>query len=112
MILQTTLPVRSELSKRGHPCSILCPRCNSKLETTTHTFMTCPNSLKVWFGSSLNINFQDQINPNFENWLYDILTHKDDNLIIQVAAITYSIWFARNLSVFEERIVPEDEIIT
>lgn len=110
-ILHNSLPVRSELNKRGIHCSILCPRCNSKMETITHTFMTCPNILRTWFGSSLTIKFPDQPNPNFVNWLFDFILHEDEQIIIQTAAIIYSIWFSRNLSIFENKTLPEEDII-
>jgi hypothetical protein len=110
-ILHKSLPVRSELNKRGVPCSILCPRCNSKMETITHSFMTCPNIHRTWFGSSLTIKFLDQPNPNFIDWLFDFILHEDEQIIIQIAAITYSIWFSRNLSIFENKTLPEEDII-
>lgn len=37
--------------------------------------------------------------------------HKSEEVIIQIAAITYNIWFSRNLCVFEDRWLPEMEII-
>jgi len=40
-VLNNALPVRYELIKRRIRASLLCPRCNSKIETLTHTFMTC-----------------------------------------------------------------------
>lgn len=110
-ILNNTLPVRSELSKKGQHCSILCPRCNSKIETITHTFMTCPNIAKVWFGSNLNINFTNHPNPDFTEWLFNSIQQTDEQTIIQIAALIYSIWFSRNQIVFEDKILPEENII-
>jgi len=72
-ILHNSLPVRSEFSKRGIHCYNLCPRCHSKMETLTHIFLTCPNSCKVWFGSSLSLNFSNIPNPDFREWLYDTI---------------------------------------
>jgi len=73
--------------------------------------MTCPNIHRTWCGSSVTIKFPDQPNPNFVDWLFDFILHKDEQIIIQIAAIIYSIWFSRNLSIFENKTLPEEEII-
>lgn len=110
-ILNKALPLRSELEKRGIQCSPLCPRCNAKLETSTHTFMTCPMINRTWFGSNLNLKILNQPISDFSDWLNHIIQNEKDDTTIQVAVITYYIWFARNLSIFESRILPEIEII-
>lgn len=46
-VLNNSLPVRNELSKRGNHCTMLCPRCNIKVETNTHVFMSCPNIIRI-----------------------------------------------------------------
>jgi len=110
-ILNNSLPVRSALSKRGIQCYPLCPRCHSKIETITHLFMTCPISKRVWFGSNLSINFDNFPNPNFTNWLCEAILHKDECIIIQIAAIICNLWHARNLSIFEDQMILEMDII-
>ncbi|MCI01383.1 putative ribonuclease H protein, partial [Trifolium medium] len=52
-IINKALPVRSELSRRGTLCSILCPRCLQKEETINHVFMDCNHAAMIWFGSKL-----------------------------------------------------------
>jgi len=110
-ILQNSLPVRSELNKRGIQCSTLCPRCNAKIETITHTFMQCPKVFRIWFGSSLTIKFPEQSNLIFTDWLFDFIIHNDESALINIATILYNIWFARNIHIYEEKDTPEDEII-
>jgi hypothetical protein len=101
-IIQRAIPVRSELNKRGVACTLLCPRCLLKEETIDHTFMLCPHTTKVWFGSKLGIKF-DQNLTNFLDWLsYAITTLKEED-IIYMAAIIYGIWYARNQKIFEDR---------
>jgi len=62
--------------------------------------MSCPNIIKVLFGSPLNIKFPDFPETTFEEWLFNIILNKDAQITITVAAIINSIWFARNLCIF------------
>jgi hypothetical protein len=101
-IIQTTIPVRSELNKRGVPCTLLCPRCLLKEETIDHAFMLCQHATKVGFGSKLGINF-DQRLTNFPEWLTYAITTLNDEDIIYMAAIIYGLWYARNQKTFEDR---------
>lgn len=110
-ILNNSLPLTAELNKKGIICSPICPRCQTKIETMDHVFLTCPYSVKVWFGSSLNINFEKQQTINFQDWLYDTILNKDEEVTIQTVAIIYNIWFARNLKFYEDRLIPEEDII-
>lgn len=106
-ILNNALPIRSELEKRGIFCSPLYPRCNSKVETLDHIFMNCCHIYKTWFGSKLNIKILDQPITNFFDWLALSILHPDTEVMIQIAAIIYNIWFARNQSIFEEKSINE-----
>lgn len=110
-ILHNTLPVRTELNKRGVNCPPLCPRCYSNLETTNHIFMSCERTQRVWFGSQLSIRFPDNSTINFSDWLFDAISNQTEEIIIKISAITYSIWHARNKAIFENQFVSEDTII-
>lgn len=65
-ILNNSLPLRSELGKRGIHCSPLCPRCDLKIETMDRVFMRCPKIYRIWFGSVLNLKILDQPISNFK----------------------------------------------
>jgi hypothetical protein len=110
-ILNNALPLRVSLEKRGVHCSPLCPRCNAKLETQNHVFMECPLITRTWFGSPLNLRILNQPINNYSDWLAYNILHESERVVIQIATITYYIWFSRNLSIFEDRMLPEDEII-
>jgi hypothetical protein len=111
-ILNDVVPVRSALSKRGIQCSIICPSCSRSEETISHAFVNCPSVSKVWFGTSLNIKFPQQDLINFKEWLiYVIQSTKEEEIIIQIAAIIYNIWQARNSLVFDNHKVTEEDII-
>jgi hypothetical protein len=109
-IIQNDVPVRSELSKRGVPCTILCPRCLLKEETLDHTFMKCQYVAKIWFGSKLGISF-DQSHFNISDWFIYALNNFKEEDLMYMAAITYGIWFVRNLKIFEDTDMVEDQVI-
>jgi hypothetical protein len=81
-----------------------------KQETSDHTFMHCHHTTKVWFGSKLGINF-DNNQQTFNDWLtYAINILKEDD-ICYIAAIINNIWFARNQQVFELKHIDTNTII-
>jgi hypothetical protein len=92
-ILNNSLPLRPELVRRGIQVSPLCPRCNAKMETTTHTFKECPKVTRIWFGLNLSLCILNQPITNFIDCLYHIINNEDENTIIQAASIIYHIWW-------------------
>jgi hypothetical protein len=109
-ILQEAIPVRSKLNHRGVQCDIICPRCLEREETSDHTFMHCHHAAKIWFGSKLGINFNNN-QRTFNDWLsYAINILKEDD-ISYIAAIINSIWFARNQQVFDLKDIDANTII-
>jgi hypothetical protein len=109
-IIQGAVPVRSELSKRGIPCNILCPRCLLQEETLDHTFMKCHYAAKIWFGSKLGIVF-DHRHINISDWIIYALINLNTEDLIYLAAITYGIWYARNQKIFESTDMEVDRVI-
>lgn len=73
--------------------------------------MTYPFISRTWFRSNLSICIPNQPNTDGTEWLHHMITSKDDHNIIQIAAIIYQIWYARNTMIFEDRFVLENEII-
>lgn len=110
-VINNSLPLRSELGKRGIQCSPLCPHCNSKIEDINHAFMTCSYITRVWYGSQLNINIDKSPITNFSVWISYAIEHYEPDITIQIAALTYHIWFDRNQRVFEDKRIPEEDII-
>jgi hypothetical protein len=109
-IIQRAIPVRSELNKRGIPCPVVCPRCFQQEESIDHTFMHCPRANKIWFGSRLGIHF-NRSHASFIDWLIHAISSLCPEDIIYLAAITYSIWFARNQHIFELKDTPDLTVI-
>jgi hypothetical protein len=93
-ILNNALPIRSELGKRGILCTPLCPRCNNKIETIDHVFRTCSQISKTWFGSQLNLKILEHPITNFSDWLRHSIMHLKEDTMVQIAALTYTIWHA------------------
>jgi hypothetical protein len=73
--------------------------------------MSCPMISRTWFGSALNIKIMDQPISNFRDWLSNAILNLKEEHIIQIASITYNIWQARNQSIYDQRIIPEADII-
>jgi len=110
-ILNNSLPVKSELDKRGIHCIPLCPRCHTKVETLNHVFMSCPLITRTWFGSCLSLKIMEQPIHDVKDWIANIILTEKEDLIIQIASLTYNIWQARNQQVFEDLTIPEVDII-
>jgi hypothetical protein len=71
-----------------------------KEETITHLFMDCDRARKIWFGSNLGITFTSN-HINFIDWLFYCFTTLKDKDLCYLVSVTYGIWFARNLLIFE-----------
>jgi hypothetical protein len=109
-IINNAIPTRSNLSHRGIHCSILCPRCMQKEETINHLFMECDRARIIWFRSKLGITFNTN-HRNFVDWLLYCFTTLKDKELCYLASVTYEIWFARNLHVFENRDMDDTKIL-
>jgi hypothetical protein len=109
-VIQGAIPVKSQLNLRGVQCNILCPRCLEKEETIDHAFMKCHFASRVWFGSKLGVNFNN-IHTSFIEWLTHAINFLNEDDISYVAAITYSLWFARNQQVFDLRCMEDEHVI-
>lgn len=99
-IINKALPVRDDLHKRGINCSLLCPRCENGIETIDHLFLKCENTRRELFGSNLGINFQSKPSSDFIEWLILFIYKNEKNTIVNLAALLYSIWHARNQRIF------------
>lgn len=73
--------------------------------------MTCSYITRVWFGSQLNINIDKSPITNFSDWISYAIEHNEPDITIQIADLTYHIWFDRNQRVFEDKRIPEEDII-
>ncbi|OVA10971.1 hypothetical protein BVC80_1345g16 [Macleaya cordata] len=109
MCLKDGIPTRSILSQRINIESNLCPRCNTEPETITHALLTCEESKKVWFLSSLNVRTEPFNQKPIKDWIeYWLLPHNQDpdseeriRCFPYVACLMWSIWNARNTLLFD-----------
>ena len=104
-------PSRAQTSSTRLDSFPALPRCNSKEESMSHAFMHCPKIEKVWFCSSLGINFSNDINISFPDWLTHIILTMEAHITTQIVTIAYNIWHnRRNLCLHEAVDLPEEEI--
>jgi hypothetical protein len=47
----------------------------------------------------------------FQEWITSTILDMNGQVSAQVVAIAYTIWHARNISIYENRDLPEEEII-
>jgi len=59
----------------------------------------------------LGINFEKH-NGCFKDWLEHMINTVDKENLIYLSALSYNIWFARNLHVFEDNDTPEVNTIS
>jgi hypothetical protein len=111
-ILNKAIPVRDNLTSKGIQCSPMCPRCDCHIETIDHTFRDCEWAKAIWFGSALTIKFNNTNSTSpFADWITNMLQSVDKRTMELIITITYRIWHARNLLVFQEKKVPVDYVI-
>jgi hypothetical protein len=73
--------------------------------------MHCERATRIWFGSNLNLKFDNSHN-SFADWIIYIINSLRDEEIRYIAAITYGIWFARNQHAFNQHDIEDMEVIT
>jgi hypothetical protein len=72
--------------------------------------MKCQFASRIWFGSKLGVNFNNN-QIGFIEWLTHAINNLNKEDISYVAAIAYSIWFARNQQVFNLTCIDDDHVI-
>jgi ribonuclease HI len=109
-LLNNALPTKTNLAKRGVKCDPFCPRCPTKMETTNHVFLDCEWAKQVWLASQLTINLHQNPIPNIADWIRNAIATTNKDCMEQITAITYSLWYARNLLVFQGKQLPQEDI--
>ncbi|XP_045797508.1 uncharacterized protein LOC123891638 [Trifolium pratense] len=108
--LKNALLVKGNLFKRGVRCEPLCPRCSNTTETINHVFLECEWAKQVWFASSLNLNLGLNQISEFFDWINFMKNNTDKECMEKITAITYGIWYARNMLVFQNKYLPPQDI--
>jgi len=110
-ILNKIIPVRESLSKRGIRCNILCPICDSKMETISHCFMTCDRAKRVWFRFPLTINLNRCPEVDFSEWLIQCVESENKETLSIMFSIINGIWMARNAKVHENKDISIQDLV-
>lgn len=109
--MNNILPTKDNLANKGIHCDLLCPMCEDKMETIDHCFMVCTKASHIWFGSQLSINFLNNSNQNFKDWIMSTIPKFDDLNTSQIINIIDNIWIARNIKIFENKSTLVEEIL-
>ena len=102
-LLHDSLPVLTNLIRRGIQKTSRCLICDEGEETMSHMFLQCPFARAVWYGSSLGIRTSELNHPSVKQWLLSHVTNT--NMPIQtkqsslqsIFTILWTIWIHRNL---------------
>ncbi|KAJ1402971.1 Reverse transcriptase zinc-binding domain [Sesbania bispinosa] len=105
-LLHDTLPVRSNLIKRGVQCDTRCAWCGLHVETVDHLFKECLWVVDAWAQSPLKIPACSLSSGCFSTWIIDLIVQGPEEKAALMVAIFHGFWFARNKKVFEGREVP------
>jgi hypothetical protein len=109
-VLKNALPTKKNLFQKGVKCDPLCPRCFRTVETTQHIFIECDWAKLVWLSSPLSINLRSAHFDNLTDWFVYMANHTDKESMEKITATIYGIWYARNMFLFQEKIIPPQEI--
>lgn len=109
------LSLGSNLAKRGLLSSIECKRCGAR-EDELHCFLNCPFALKVWEIAPLSLQLRAGSFQSFKDMLSSLLQVKTlpptgVSLTPLSPWILWNLWKARNLCIFEDRLLSHHDII-
>lgn len=88
------IPIKMNLIKKGINTNPICNIYNKENETTLHRLVTCSETRKIWYASTLSLRITDDESekPNFQIWLMKWLTmnnikNKEKNWTCEYIAI-------------------------
>lgn len=103
-VCRNTIPVRILLRGKGVQTPILCQMCGIDVEHLRHLFIECSFARNCWSAAD-----GDHITPEIESlpsWVLDQLSTETEVRLQMLAKIMWSIWYARNRRVWEEKVIP------
>ncbi|XP_071709411.1 uncharacterized protein [Rutidosis leptorrhynchoides] len=107
---QKKIPTRFELDKRGIDLdSILCPLCESDIETIEHSLVLCPKSAQIWKHVLDWWNQDHSLILNLNDAIINKQTFTHNNLGSSIWQATkwitcYMLWKHRNAKVFSKKV--------
>lgn len=86
----------------------ICLRCGTDVETMEHTFRDCSWSSFFWQASILRLQHSFQ-HLSLQDWILLITRNKDAEYVESFVALLWTMWRARNLLIFQNRIMSHRE---
>lgn len=102
-VCRNVVPVRNLLKRKGVNTTILCPLCGVDVEHLRHIFIDCCYAQACWH--ELRVVIDRSVIFTCPDWLLQVLSSESYDRLGQIATIIYGIWSARNLRVWENKIV-------
>nr|KYP51687.1 Putative ribonuclease H protein At1g65750 family [Cajanus cajan] len=90
----------------------LCLRCGCDVETIEHAFLTCSDSMKLWFSFHLSIWVDFNQITSFKEWLRLFVQHANVVAMSNLFNTIWCIWFSRNQLVFKGRVMKFQQTLT
>jgi ribonuclease HI len=110
-IIHEALHVKTNLLHKGILCDTLCPICTKPMETITHPFLQCDWAKMIWYSSPISIKTTEIQTTTFSEWILYMLKNTNQECMQIIASITYSMWYARNQMVFQNKDIPVEDTV-
>ncbi|XP_019170153.1 PREDICTED: uncharacterized protein LOC109165716 [Ipomoea nil] len=98
--LSGILPTTTALANKRVYVNLACPMCLDFNEDVMHCLLECQYACRVWNESCLAIT--PVFGGSFVEWFQNAMTVLTMDILIQVVAVFYHLWNARNTAVWEE----------
>lgn len=102
-VCRNNIPVRNMLRGKGVNTTILCPLCGIDVEHLRHICLECNYAKGCW--NELGMGFDTSQILSCSDWLLQTLATESVGKLAQIATILWGIWSARNMRVWQDKIV-------
>ncbi|XP_075492415.1 uncharacterized protein LOC142530463 [Primulina tabacum] len=89
---------RINMQNRGIQVASLCVVCNKELDTSWHTFITCPFARECWTNAKLRqaVDFNADTTEGFTQWVFKIIQDLSGAELSKFVTILWAIWKQKN----------------
>lgn len=107
------LPTRANINSRSVECSIVCPLCQSDVETSFHMFFTCQINVDCWENIQIR-RIVDYLSPSAKSCsqlifnLYISLSIQQQQRVVM---LLWSLWRRCNDKLWENKEFPDNFVV-